>query len=169
MNRENEVRITLGVTLLALIFIIVTVLGTITGILSVELLVRRPYELFMFNILVYIKYPCMFYGLSGPVGSAGFEEAEALWTVMAFLSLIFAGLGFPASVGLICMKNWGRKLGIGLGIVSMLFGLFYIFPASQHLLTVSNFFLGIIFGTLLLIFGISVFTYLRGDVKHKFK
>jgi hypothetical protein len=76
-----------------------------------------------------------------------------LWYGLLVGFIIYAGLCFPAAIGLLYMKNWGRYLALVVSIASIVAGVITILW---------------LVGLIPLGFGIGMLVYLLGDVKHEF-
>lgn len=154
-----------GVQALAIFFIIISVLGFIFGIqvaatFNSELNITILYYTLLIPIL-------QTYGPLNPLynyilfGSVLLEISDLnIRPPMAIILLIASGLYLITSIGLLYMKRWGRKLGLIIGILNIVGGIF-------SLIFIPTWFF--ILGIIILIFGIITIWYLTTDVKYDFE
>ena len=154
-----------GIILLAIIFIIISVVGFILALGTATLSGRIFYDTVMDFLLIssvlnnpYISpglaiillYPSMGTTTLGTVGIG-------LLPLLFVGSLIFAVLYFIASVGLLYMKNWGYYLALIIGIINIIGGVLILVVAID------------LTGLIILVFGIVIVVYLMRKAKFYFE
>ncbi|MHA1644135.1 MAG: hypothetical protein ACTSV0_03795 [Candidatus Freyarchaeota archaeon] len=153
-----------GVQALAIFFIIASILGFF--------FVARTAATFNSEYLGVVLY---YYSLSqilprypphGPVylylalGNAIYHTSTlGAMPIIVIITLITSGVCLPASIGLLYMKGWGRRLSLLVGVLNLIMGvILLLFPGVLFLI-----------GAAILILGIVILWYLTGEVKYEFE
>jgi len=163
-----------GVIALAIILMNIAFLSILGGILIFTSVLPPLFEhqaSLTYSLATFFIFPIsvLFYGLGPLVVAAtvgGLYETPSLifvYSLVAWIILIFGVLSILTSIGLICMKSWGRYLGLVLGISAIIMSVAFFGVMFLGLL------IGIPFTLIFLIFGIITVVYLAGDVKHEFQ
>ncbi|MHA1604649.1 MAG: hypothetical protein ACTSWF_08370 [Candidatus Freyarchaeota archaeon] len=169
----------LGVSLLAASFVLLAVIGVITG--TVLLLVIVPPQ----ELGLQLEYGAAFV-LASVYPPFDFKYFELWWVgvfpgldvyesyvlflrTAAWYLLILAGVSAPTAAGLFGMKSWGRYLGLVLGIAFI--ALEFTFFIALILLRLKPwlFFPLFLLGFPFMMLGVVTVAYLLSGVKHEFK
>ena len=151
-----------GIAALATLLIIFAAAG-ITGMIAIIQWEQSMFNQSLLSLLLQTSF-----AVGTPEQLAfGFTATSLFWNInyqgmMGTLNIAFIGilvlstLFVTTSIGLLLMKKWGYYLGLTVGIITIIAGIIAVIPTIG-------------FSLIILIFGILIIRYLRGEVKYEFQ